>query len=109
MAKISKRFTIRKIKKYFYSRQGWRLKDNGHAFVIYDREWKKRIQGYIGGIEQDFSSIKYIEEARSKEVAQFWADWLNTNCAENFNREITIPMSIFREGLKLFVATPSES
>ena len=97
-----KRFTLRKVKQYSYSRQGWKLKDLGYVYAIYDREWRKRINGYICCISQDCSEIKYIENAHSKEVAQYWADWLNANCAENYSSRINIPMTVFNEGLKLY-------
>ena len=97
-----KRFTLRKVKQHSYSRQGWKLKDLGYVFAIYDREWRKRIPGYICGIGQDFSDIKYIDNARSKEVAQYWADWLNANCADNYSRQIFIPSKVFQEGLELY-------
>ena len=45
---------------------------------------------------------KYIDNARSKEVAQYWADWLNANRAEDFGHKITIPMGVFNDGLKLY-------
>lgn len=39
-----KRFTLRKVKQYSYSRQGWRLRDLGYVFAIYDREWAKNFE-----------------------------------------------------------------
>lgn len=99
---MTKRFTIRKLKKHSYSRQGWKLKDCGYTFAIYDREWEKRVPSYICGVRQDFSEFKYIEDSSNKEVAEFWAKWLNENKADCYNRMINIPMNIFNEGLKLY-------
>jgi len=42
--KTMKRFTLRKVKQYSYSRQGWRLRDLGYVFAIYDREWAKNFE-----------------------------------------------------------------
>ena len=101
---MHKRFTLRKVKQYSYSRQGWKLKDLGYVFAIYDREWKKNLQasgGWIYSKEYE-DTYKRIETARSKEVAQFWADWLNANCAEQFGRKICIPLTVWTDGLKLY-------
>lgn len=103
MAKISKRFTIRKIKKYSYSRQGWRLKDCGYTFAIYDREWKKNVrEAHAWCNDDECKNWKYIDDASKKEVAQYWANWLNANLTEKFGHKITIPMTAFQEGLKLY-------
>ena len=48
------------------------------------------------------AAFKYIDNAHKKEVAQYWADWLNANCAEEFGHQIRIPMGVFNEGLKLY-------
>jgi len=99
-----KRFTLRKVKQYSYSRQGWRLRDLGYVFAIYDREWKKNLETEYGWTcDKDLmDSFKYIDNAHSKDVAQYWADWLNANCADEFGHKITIPMNVFNEGLKLY-------
>ena len=99
-----KRFTLRKVKHYSYSRQGWILKDLGYVFVIYDREWKKNLDATDGAIwgakcEKEY---KYIDSANKKEVAQHWADWLNLNHAKEFGHKIMIPMNVFNEGLELY-------
>lgn len=99
-----KRFTIRKVKQYSYSSQGWRLKDLGYVFAIYDREWAKNFETAggrwrFGSCEKEY---KYIDSVHKKEVAQYWADWLNTNRAEEFGHKITIPMKVFSEGLQLY-------
>lgn len=99
-----KRFIIRKVKQHSYSRQGWKLKDLGYVYAIYDREWWKNLgEGY--GLTTDRyaeNSYKYIDSAYKKEVAQYWADWLNANRAEEFGHKIQIPMTVFNEGLKLY-------
>lgn len=99
-----KRFTLRKVKQYSYSRQGWRLRDLGYVFAIYDREWKKNLETKYGWTcDKDLmDSFKYIDNAHSKEVAQYWADWLNANCADKFGIKLRIPSSVFQEGLKLY-------
>lgn len=102
-----KRFTLRKVKQYSYSRQGWILKDLGYVYAIYDREWKKNadacgVPPWDMCFKDRMEKYKYIDNAHSKEVAQYWADWLNTNCADEFGHKITIPMGVFNEGLKLY-------
>ena len=99
-----KRFTIRKVKQYSYSRQGWILRDLGYVFAIYYREWSKNFEAAggrwrFGSCEKEY---KYIDNANKKEVAQYWADWLNANRAEEFGHKITIPMKVFSKGLKLY-------
>ena len=73
-------------------------------FAIYDREWKKNLEIEYGWTcDKDLiDSFKYIDNASKKEVAQHWVDWLNANYAEEFGHKITIPMSVFNEGLKLY-------
>ena len=90
-----KRFTLRKVKQHSYSRQGW---------ILYDREWAKNFEAAGGRWRFGTSDkeYKYIDNAHSKEVAQYWADWLNANRAEEFGHKITIPMNVFTEGLKLY-------
>ena len=98
-----KRFTLRKIKQYSYSRQGGILKDLGYVFAIYDREWRKNLEmkyGFTANCDLE-NAFKYIGNAHSKEVAQYWANWLNANLAEEFGYKIRIPMKVFNEGLKL--------
>ena len=99
-----KRFTLRKVKQHSYSRQGYILRDLGYVFAIYDREWRKNLEkGYGFTMSHDIEdSYKYIDYAHSKEVAQYWADWLNVNCTEEFGHKIRIPMGVFNEGLKLY-------
>ena len=99
-----KRFTLRKVKQHSYSRQGWILKDLGYVFAIYDRERAKNFEAAGGRWRFGTSDkeYKYIDNAHSKEVAQYWADWLNANRAEEFGHKITIPMNVFSEGLKLY-------
>ena len=99
-----KRFTLRKIKQHSYSRQGWKLRDLGYVFAIYDHEWKKNLEkGYCFTMSHNVEdSYKYIDNAHSKEVAQYWADWLNANCSNEFGHKITIPMNVFSEGLALY-------
>lgn len=98
-----KRFTLRKVKQYSYSRQGWKLRDLGYVFAVYDREWRKNLEkGYGFTTSRDVeNSYKYIDNAHKKEVAQYWADWLNANRAEEFGHKITIPMKVFSDGLEL--------
>lgn len=99
-----KRFTLRKVKQHSYSRQGWILRDLGYVFAIYDREWRKNLEkgfGFTMSCDVE-NSYKYIDNAHSKEVAQYWADWLNANRADEFGYKITIPMTVFNEGLKLY-------
>lgn len=99
-----KRFTIYKVKQNSYSRQGWILKDLGYVFAIYDREWRKNLEkghGFTTRLDVEYS-YKYIDYAHKKEVAQYWADWLNANRADEFGYKIKIPMNIFNEGLKLY-------
>lgn len=102
-----KRFTLRKVKQYSYSRQGWRLKDLGYVFAIYDREWKKNLETTYGWTcDKDLmDSYKYIDNARSKEVAQYWADWLNSNMAKTFGKKLFIPGNVFTAGLELYTPT----
>ena len=104
-----KRFTIRKVKQHSYSRQGWKLKDLGYVFAIYDREWRKNLEkGYGFTTSRDIEdSYKYIDNANLKEVAQHWTNWLNANCTEEFGHKIRIPTSVFNEGLKLYDVTKS--
>lgn len=99
-----KRFTLRKVKQYSYSRQGWRLKDLGYVFAIYDREWKKNLETEYGWTcDKDLMDLyKYVDNSFFKDVAQYWADWLNTNYANEFGHKIRIPMGVFKEGLKLY-------
>ena len=99
-----KRFTLRKVKQYSYSRQGWRLKDLGYVFAIYDREWAKNFEAAGGRWRFGTSDkeYKYIDNTHKKEVAQYWADWLNANCADKFGIKLRIPSSVFQEGLKLY-------
>jgi len=99
-----KRFTLRKVKQYSYSRQGWKLRDLGYVFAIYDREWRKNLEkGFGFTTSRDIEdSYKYIDNAHSKEVAQYWTDWLNANRADKFGHKITIPWTVFNEGLKLY-------
>lgn len=100
-----KRFTLRKVKQHSYSRQGWILKDLGYVFAIYDREWRKNLEacGYSTCCNSQIKyKCAYIDSAHSKAVAQYWADWLNANRAEEFGYKITIPMKVFSEGLKLY-------
>ena len=97
-----KRFTLRKVKQYSYSRQGWILKDLGYVFAIYDREWKKNVYEARTWRNDVSGNWKYIDHANKKEVAQYWADWLNANRANEFGHKINIPMTVFNEGLKLF-------
>lgn len=101
---MKKRFTLRKVKQHSYSRQGWKLKDLGYVFAIYDCEWRKNLEkGYGFTTSRDIEdSYKYIDNAHSKEVAQYWADWLNANRAEEFGHKIRIPMNVFNDGLKLY-------
>ena len=102
MAKIFKRFTIRKIKKYSYQ-QECHLKDCGYIFAIYDREWKKNIhEAHAWCNDDECGNWKYIDYASKKEVAKHWVDWLNANLTEKFGHKITIPMKVFNEGLKLY-------
>ena len=98
-----KRFTIRKVKQRSYSRQGWILKDLGYVFAIYDREWSKNVhEAHAWCNDDECGNWKYIDNAHKKEVAQYWADWLNANRAEEFGHKIRIPIGIFNEGLKLY-------
>lgn len=98
-----KRFTLRKVKQYSYSRQGWKLRDLGYVFAIYDREWKKNVHEAHAWCNDDaYGDWKYIDNANSKEVTQYWADWLNANKAENFGIRIRIPHDVFQKGLELY-------
>lgn len=101
---MKKRFILRKIHQYAYSRQGWRMADKGFVYAIYDREWRKNLEkGYGFTTSRDIEdSYKYINNAHWKEVAQFWADWLNANKAETFGGRITIPYDVFNNGLELY-------
>ena len=101
---MSKRFTLRKVKQYAYSRQGWRMADKGFVYAIYDREWRKNLEkGFGFTTSRDVeNSYKYIDNAHGKEVAQFWADWLNANRADEFGHKITIPYDVFQKGLELY-------
>ena len=98
-----KRFTLRKVKQYSYSRQGWKLRDLGYVFAIYDREWSKNVhEAHAWCNDDEYGNWKYIDNAHSKEVAQYWADWLNANSAEEFGHKLRIPSKVFAEGLKLY-------
>ena len=99
-----KRFTLRKVKQHSYSRQGWILKDLGYVFAVYDREWRKNMEmkyGFTTSREVE-DAFKYIDNAHSKEVAQYWADWLNANCSNEFGIKLRIPMKVFSEGLAMY-------
>ena len=100
-----KRFTIRKVKQYSYSRQGWILKDLGYVFAIYDREWKKNLETEYGWTcdKELMDSYKYIDNTRQKEIAQYWADWLNANKTDTFGVRITIPSKVFIQGLDHYI------
>ena len=80
------------------------MADKGFVYAIYDREWRKNLEkGFGFTTSRDVQdSYKYIDNAHSKEVAQYWADWLNANRADEFGHKITIPMGVFNEGLKLY-------
>ena len=98
-----KRFSIVKVKQHSYSRQGWKLKDLGYMFTVYDREWRKNLEkghGFTTRLDVEYS-YKYIDSTSKKEVAQYWVDWLNANCTEEFGHKIRLPISVFNEGLKL--------
>ena len=102
-----KRFTLRKIHQYAYSRQGWRMADKGFVYAIYDREWKKNAEAcgvctWGMWAKEQMEKYKYVDSARGKEVAQFWADWLNVNKADAFGVRLAIPSKIFAEGLELY-------
>lgn len=101
-----KRFTVRKLKQHAYSRQGWILKDCGFVYAIYDREWQKNFDacGCSWCCDGKYKDMyKYVADtAHFKEVAQFWADWLNANKAETFGVRISIPGSVFQQGLALY-------
>ena len=98
-----KRFTLRKVRQHAYSRQGWILKDCGDVYAIYDREWRKNLEkGYGFTTSRDVEdSYKYIDNARSKDVVQFWADWLNANKADTYGVRIFIPADVFHKGLNI--------
>ena len=101
---MAKRFVLRKIKARTSTRQGWTLK-SWEEYAVYDKEWKKNINEYKhlnphSRLFIDTSDFRRIESCRSKETAQFWADWLNANCLEVFGKRIMLPGKIFLEGLK---------
>lgn len=98
-----KRFTVRKVKQYSYSAQGWRLKDCGYVFGIYDRDWKKNLEKEYGWTcDKDLIYLyKYVDDSPFKAVAQYWADWLNANRADSYGGKIRIPMTVYSEGLDL--------
>ena len=52
--------------------------------------------------KEQMEKYKYVDSAHGKEVAQFWADWLNANKADAFGVRIAIPSKIFAEGLELY-------
>ena len=101
---MKKRFTLRKVKQYSYSRQGYILRDLGYVFAIYDCEWRKNLEMKYGfTASRNFeAAFKYIGTANSKEVAQYWADWLNDNCSNEFGIKLQIPLKVFNEGLALY-------
>ena len=99
---MPKRFIIRKLKRYSCSRQGWKLKDRGYVFAIYDREWMKRAPEFLFGYDGDCSDLKYIDSALKKQVAEFWAKWLNENKADCYDRKIIVPIDVFNKGLELY-------
>ena len=99
---MANRFTIRKVKVHNTTRQGWILKTH-EEYAVYDREWKKNIE--MSGrhfFDVRNSEWKYIERISKKEIAQFWANWLNENCSEQFGKKLNLPMKIFQEGLELY-------
>lgn len=101
-----KRFTLRKVRQHAYSRQGWILKDCGDVYAIYDREWEKNadacgVPPWAMDSKDRMEKYKYIDNARSKEVAQFWADWLNANKADTYGVRIFIPADVFHKGLNI--------
>lgn len=97
-----KRFIIRKVKVHSSTCQGWILKTH-EEYAVYDREWKKNME-MSGSYYYDVRNCewKYIERIEKKEIAQFWANWLNVNCSENFGKRIQLPGKVFQDGLKLF-------
>jgi hypothetical protein len=100
---MANRFTIRKVKVRSTTRQGWILKTH-EEYAVYDREWKKNME--MGGshyYDVPNSEWKYIERADKKEVAQFWANWLNKNRSEIFGERIKLPGKVFQDGLKLYL------
>lgn len=99
---MTKRFSVRKMRQHSYSRQGWKLKDLGYVYAVYDREWMKHMPEFGSGCDRDFSDLKYIDNAYRKEVAEFWAKWLNENKAACYSRKIIVPMDVFNKGLELY-------
>jgi len=99
-----KRFTIRKVKQHSYSRQGWILKECGYMYAVYDREWKKNFNACGKSWCYDNQEpYKYIDNTRQKEIAQYWADWLNANKTDTFGVRITIPSKVFIQGLDHYI------
>ena len=100
-----KRFTVRKVKCYSYSRQGWILKDCGFRFVVTDREWRNNMAAAYGKFcmtsrEQE-NEFKNIDSYYSKAGAQYVADWLNENRCGMYAQRISIPGYVFNEAIKL--------
>ena len=100
-----KRFTVRKVKCYSYSRQGWILKDCGFRFVVTDREWRNNMAAAYGKFcmtsrEQE-NAFKNIDSYYSKAGAQYVADWLNENRCGMYAQRISIPGYVFNEAIKL--------
>ena len=100
-----KRFTVRKVKCYSYSRQGWILKDCGFRFVVTDREWRDNMAAAYGKFcmtsrEQE-NAFKNIDSFYSKAGAQYVADWLNENRCGMYGQRISIPGYVFNEAIKL--------
>jgi ribosome biogenesis protein Nip4 len=99
---MTKRFTIRKVKVHSRTHHGWILKTH-EEYAVYDREWKKNME-MSGRYYYDVcnSEWKYVERIEKKEIAQFWASWLNENCSEQFGKIQRVPMKICQQCLDLY-------
>lgn len=100
-----KRFTVRKVKCYSYSRQGWILKDCGFRFVVYDREWRKNIEAKYGQFYQTSreqeNTFKNIETFYSHAGAQCCANWFNENKANEYGYAFHVPGFLLEKCIKL--------
>ena len=99
------RFVIHNIKKCLYNQLGWVVEDLGYVYAIHDRKWKrnyevalKDFRDVMGNIPFGYSEDEYkyvVNYTRSKEIAQRWTDWLNSNYSEKFDGyQIMLPMEI---------------
>ncbi len=96
-----KRFTVRKVKCYSYSRQGWKLADLGFRFVVVDREWRKNKQMAHDYWDCHDEKYKNIDSFYSRAAAQYVADWFNEHNSNTWGYAFHVPGPVFNDAIKL--------